>query len=396
MQNTPLLDSETSIARYDGIISTISRFSGKAPINELTRRFEKILNVNPWITSTLISKIDDKIQCQYKEDITDVSPWFTIYNISDLLNHNDTIDKLLEVIAKGEKRELLDELYLLPTEQCINTDAKLVKFSVVVDEENNEFIIIFSMNHIIADGASYYKLLNSISFDEDIPCLNFERKQDFTRLGFEKNHIMGSKKRKLHFFNKNINLDLIGEIKTRENSISPDDWISHHDIIASMFFDAVKSDVSIYPVNARPHVGYLNQLDIGNYIKPIVFKAGNSIGPKGIRRALNKFKQNPEDNESCKNIAVHNSLGPKESFIENSDSKAVLTSWVQSYKQLYLGDDCSYRFHIPLKPSYLHGESVGEIDHLAILFCFNSTTWKLVGMTSKPEWLDEHPLFAKI
>ncbi|MEZ9649207.1 hypothetical protein BCU32_005245 [Vibrio lentus] len=119
MKTIPLLDSESNSARYDGIISTISRFRGRAPVNELTRRFESILEVNPWITSTLKTQGNNEFFCEYEDVINDISPWFELYDINDLLQDDKSVDKLVEMISLGEDRELMDKLYILPTEDCI-------------------------------------------------------------------------------------------------------------------------------------------------------------------------------------------------------------------------------------------------------------------------------------
>ena len=396
MKTIPLLDSESNSARYDGIISTISRFRGRAPVNELTRRFKSILKVNPWITSTLKNQGNNEFFCEYEDVINDISPWFELYDINDLLQDDKSIDKLVEMISLGEDRELMDKLYILPTEDCIDTDAQLIKFCLIEDKDKKEFAIIFSMNHIISDGTSYYNLLNSLSFDEDIIPFNFKRKLEFTRLGFDKNHfsLKTMKENKKHKFVKKVNLELIEKIKKDTNEILEDEWVSTNDVVSSLFFNSVKSDVSIYPVNARPYIDYLSDIYVGNYIKPVIFKNKREMKAKDIRHAINKIKNDPENNGSCINKNEDGYISDNSQTIQ-SESRAALTSWVQSYKQISLGSECSYVAHYPLKPSYLHGESLNAFEHGAILFCLNSAVWILAGVTSDVSWLENNVLFLE-
>lgn len=388
MKTIPLLDSESNSARYDGIISTISRFRGRAPVNELTRRFESILEVNPWITSTLKTQGNNEFFCEYEDVINDISPWFELYDINDLLQDDKSVDKLVEMISLGEDRELMDKLYILPTEDCIDTDAQLIKFCLIEDKDKKEFAIIFSMNHIISDGTSYYNLLNSLSFDEDIIPFNFERKLDFTRIGREKNDIPtnGMKAKERYGFIKKVDLELVDKIKNGTNLLSKGEWVSTHDVISSLFFNSVKSDMSIYPVNARPHINYLSDVDVGNYIKPIIIAKEGEVKPQDVRHSINKFKQDPGNNESCLNINM---------VEDDMKSKAVITSWVQSYQELSFGSECSYVSHSPLQPIYLYGQALNELDHVAVLFCCNSSTWMLTGLTSDTSWLKDNGLFLK-
>lgn len=381
MPISPLLKSEINTARHDGIVATISRFNGTPPLDKLKDRFKDILTANPWIGAKLISTNDDEIACQTPEIVNDTSPFLEFFDIKDLLNKNANINNLIEIIDNSQDKEIINKLYPLSTKECINTDNPLIKFSLIEDKKEKEFAIIYSMNHIIGDGTSYYQLLSLLSFDEEIKPFNFERKLQFSRIEGEVNKFTSIEKQT---FVKKINLELINKLKDETNENLHGEWVSTHDIINSLFFNSVKPDLAIFPVNARPHINYLDETDVGNYIKPIIISTENTLTAQDIRHAINKFRRTPEDNDACITVLSQ----PKA-----QSTKAVLTSWVQNYKQLSLGSECSYVAHYPLKPSYLHGDSIDGLDHIAVLFCLNASTWLLAGMTTNLTWLEGNILF---
>ncbi|ASK79370.1 hypothetical protein CF386_09925 [Paraphotobacterium marinum] len=245
--------------------------------------------------------------------------------------------------------------------------------------------MIYSMNHTVGDGASYYKLFKMMSLDEEIQSLNFDRKHEFSEveLSFSEsqNKAKEQEQKKKNGFRKVINLDLIQKIKEKNNAACGDRWVSTHDIITSMLFNSLKADQLMYAINTRPHLSYLDDHDVGNYVDAIIIDSSDEITAKDIRQSINDYKSGLH----VKSDKLKNSNG--------ATKTALLTSWVQNYKTLILGANCKQNFHLPLVPSNLQGKAIGGVDHLCVLFCLNESTWMLVGLTTNTNWLENNPLF---
>ena len=380
-----MLDSENTMVRHESVIATFTRFKGTILSEVLENRLKEIIQLNPWIGSKLIESSEGKLMFKVPNSIDDMSPYLKIYDIKHLLNNQANIDELLDTIRNETNPNLIKKLYVVPTEQCINKDVPLIKFSFVFDNETEEFVMIYSMNHIVGDGTSYYQLFKMMSSDEEIKTLNFNRKHEFSRAELpvaESQHkTKEQEKKKKIGFGKVINLDLIQKIKEKNNATFGERWVSTHDIITSMLFNSLKSDKLFYPINSRSHLSYLDDYDVGNYVDVIVIDSSDESTAKDIRQSINDFKAGLHD--------ISDKL--KDS---NGDTKtAVFTSWIQNYKTLILGSHCKQNVHFPLLPRNLYGKNTGSLDHLVVLFCLNESTWMLCGVTTNTNWLENNELF---
>ena len=382
MPISKLLDSEVEYSIHEGLISTISIFQGSAPIEKIKQRILTILQLNPWIGARLIHNGNEQLAFKTPESIDSLFPYFEIFDIETLISSERNISNLISIIEKGTNQEVIDKLYVYPTHECIDRDTPLIKFSLVEDIPNNEFAIILSMSHVVGDGESYYNLLNMLSFEQEVNKLNFERNHKFSRMPLNNQEEVIEKNKQT--FIKTINLDLVKRIKKEVNTSLENSWVSTHDIISSIFFNSVNNYLSLYVINARPHLEYLKKIDVGNYTSFLVFISGKDLESQDVRRALERYKSDPENHETCVNF-IDQPKGEK--------TLAILTSWVQNYKQLNLGQDVSYISHQPLNaPS--HQPEIGRgVDNIGILFCSDAETWKLMSFTTQPEWLQNNPLF---
>ncbi|GEM74102.1 hypothetical protein [Vibrio sagamiensis] len=379
-----LLNNEIESSVNEGIISTISVFKGSAPIEQLEQRILKIINLNPWIGARLINGEEGELVFITPETIDSFLTYFEVFDIERLISGEKSILNLINIIEKGLNQEVIDKLYVSPIQECIERNTPLIKFSLVQDIPNNEFAIIFSMSHVMGDGESYYNIINMLSFNEDINKLNFERNTKFSRMLLESQENTNEKNKKT--FIKTINLDLVKRVKNEINSSLKNSWISTHDVISSMYFNSVNNYYSIYLVNARPHLEYLSKADVGNYTSFLVFISGKDLKSQNIRMAIEKYKKGPENHENWINF-IDQPKGEK--------TVALLTSWVQNYKQLNLGQSTSYISHQPLNAPSHQPESGRNVDNIAILYCSDAATWKLLCFSTQSEWLKDNPLFLE-
>ncbi|PNQ53807.1 hypothetical protein C1141_19265, partial [Vibrio agarivorans] len=162
-----LLDSEVKISRHEGVIATITIFKGLAPIDKLQKRMQAILDANPWVGARLISDRSDELAFTVPEVIDSTVPYFEVFDITKIMGSGCRIENLREMIHHDPDEDIVNKLYISSVDECIDQDKQLVKFSLIEDVNNNEFAIIFSMNHLVGDGTSYYQLLNMLSFDEE-------------------------------------------------------------------------------------------------------------------------------------------------------------------------------------------------------------------------------------
>jgi hypothetical protein len=156
-------------------VTTITLYSGTAPVSFLRHRIALILEKNPWLTSRLV-----------KKTTTDGVLAMAYDNASDTAQK---LDEHFRVCRPGEVRLLLDMQYwelvesVLPlqcarTQPATDANEPLFKVAVVTLEKSTDssgsapmqnkvalpgFALIVSMNHTMGDGHTYYKLYGMLS-----------------------------------------------------------------------------------------------------------------------------------------------------------------------------------------------------------------------------------------
>tara|TARA_A100001015_G_scaffold13300_1_gene15562 strand:+ start:900 stop:1724 length:825 start_codon:yes stop_codon:yes gene_type:complete len=194
MRRVTLLKMEGSeYMQIDGI-TTVTFFKGQLPRDAIKKRFFDIIKANPWIAGRLE-------KCDAGADKGKVQIVFDTKKIPDGQEFDDSYlkDLFFEV-------EVADFSSSTPFEQInekIKNDANLKKAHIAESgwtllkkklpftkltvvrsaNANDTWALIFSVSHTIADGYTYYRLLNMLSLSKDsnesVRPLKPERKHDF-------------------------------------------------------------------------------------------------------------------------------------------------------------------------------------------------------------------------
>eukprot|EP00801_Mesodinium_rubrum_P004010 Mrub_04012.p1 GENE.Mrub_04012~~Mrub_04012.p1 ORF type:complete len:235 (+),score=11.49 Mrub_04012:284-988(+) len=177
--------------------------------------------------------------------------------------------------------------YIPEGNNCIDNSEPLVSLSVLPDSEQpSKYAVVFALSHVIADGYTYYKLLQMLNYDEIPIELQVTRKHNFTPI---KNSAIGKEESnfttsstyitnavlKLIFSGKpDVYCFYIDSKKINEHKQVKDKdiyFLSTNDILNSTFGNLTNTRVNQIPYNCRDKFKYLADSDAGNYQGSILF-----------------------------------------------------------------------------------------------------------------------------
>jgi len=304
-------------------VTTVTFYSGTAPIEFLRRRVALILETNPWLTARIVKKTtaDGVVAMEYESSNEAFPP----------------VDEHFSVYEPGEVRLSLDMHYealvrrLLPVQSArsrpaTDVDEPLFKVAVVpVEAGANDserapmqdrvalpgFALVVSMNHTVGDGHTYYSLYGMLSADTDVAALDPIRVSGFEAA---KTDIIGENESAM-FTSAGLGLGIMGtywlaKLTHREpqnvsvHAIDPA-WIaqekagakeaaqvpfvSSNDALTSWFFREMKCNTNIMVANLRsrkPAIVELTDDHAGNYEANVPYFPGDVETPALIRQSI--------------------------------------------------------------------------------------------------------------
>jgi len=334
----PLLELEKSWAlMVTPSISSITFFRGNLLEVErgIRSRFQRIISSNPWLKGRLIKNKRYKNVVLQFDGSTDLER-----DLEKIYHPNETSIKINTKMDYRSLMKNIEPVLVKKGQQLVNSDNPLVSFSLIpdADQPNEKFALVFSVSHIIADGFTYYELLNSFSDDSTIPIFNIERKLDKEKkfieaigvkrfafslsFGLKLNTFKGlitGKKAKCYAFY--IDQHKIQQAKNK--LLETSEFVSTNDIITSSFSNAVKARLCMMAINFRNRIDNLINSDAGNYSSVLFFDKENYGTPLGIRKSL----------QSGSPMKTTSNKMP--GFFETLRSKiAIITNWSNFSKPL--------------------------------------------------------------
>jgi len=178
-------------------------------------------------------------------------------------------------------------------------DLRVAKFTLT-QIGNGEVALIVSITHAVADGYTYYKIMNMLGTGE-VQILSATKKHEVVQ---EVKHAIGLKEAKfLSSFpfalcciksmitSSKVKLDAcyIDEEKVKEwkdEAAKYDYYISTNDILTSTFSTAKNSDILLMAINLRGRVKEADENDAGNYSLVVLHDQESARTPKGVRQVL--------------------------------------------------------------------------------------------------------------
>ncbi|CAE8607428.1 unnamed protein product [Polarella glacialis] len=241
---------------------------------------------------------------------------------------------------------------------AVNRDEPLLKVAVVTIS-SEEFALVFSMNHAVADGHTAYTIYAGLDVDPSAPPLKkltFQRNFEYRAAAQE---IMGRAKEE---FQESVRFGLgfVGFMITRHCRPAPkrsvwkvsEEWlakqkevakdtegvkfVSSNDVIASWWMN--KSKFALFgtmSINLRGHVKGVTEDMAGNYENVLLFQKDEYATAPGIRKAFLTQGRIGTSRESLP------------SYLECASSRsAFITNWSNFFQEIRL-PECQQIFHMP-------------------------------------------------
>jgi hypothetical protein len=387
-------------------VTTVTLYSGTAPVEFLRHRVALILEKNPWLTSRIVKKStkDGVVAMAYDESADvgqKVDEHFRVYEPGEVgLSLN---------LQYAELVECLLPLQCARSKPATDADEPLFKVAVVPLEESPDstvkapmhrsvtlpgFALVVSINHTVGDGHTYYSLYAMLDGGQQVEALDPVRVAGFEEA---KTQVIGENENAM-FCSAGYGLGimgsyLLGKLTRREpqnicvHSIDPA-WIaqekdkaaeeakvpfvSTNDVLTSWFFREMQSDINIMVANFRsrkPAILDLADHHAGNYEANVPYFPGDFDKPALIRQSIlgpaNQFRARRAGSPATR-IPGFNTL------LRNKT--AIITNWASFYRDVALHTDplqensetCKPGLHLPImEPDGL----ITSIWDSGIVFC---------------------------
>jgi len=305
--NVALLKDEdsTMMLECEGI-TTITFLKGDADkaIEALRSKFLQVARVNLWLTGRL--KRDKKVEggrlCIRHAHVEDdlASRLEPLYVVDRMLTINSRLpyDRLSKVIKKSGA-------IICKGRGLINKDAPFVRLTIA-PQSSDEFAMIFSLSHVVADGFTYYKLLNMLGSNGVVGELVAKRKvaeqakimdvvgkaqhlYQFS-MGFVCPILCGGmccspKTELLAYY---VDLEKIEDIRKNAVKGTTIEFVSTNDVLTSGFGTATGLTLMSMAINMRGRVEGLEAADAGNYESGLLFERSSYAEPTLIREVYRR------------------------------------------------------------------------------------------------------------
>lgn len=280
-------------------ITTVTFAKGdiQALAASLKTKLKAVVEKNPWLAGRMV-KIEKELYIRHPKEPSDV-------DIDALFSSDEQFDKLGKDMPYGEFANAVrknTKVYIDKAKKLVDKDMAFAKLSVVKLQAEGECAILFSISHAVADGHTYYKLLDMLGVKGEVYALNPERKHEeqtkVKDIAGQKEHayqISGSfmaafiplmlcgKRPSVHAFYVDKEKLKIAKDKAVADGAK---FVSTNDCITSGFFVASKATLLGMAVNGRNRVEGLKDDDAGNYETGLLFGKGECEEPRQIRDAI--------------------------------------------------------------------------------------------------------------
>mmetsp|Transcript_17896 Transcript_17896/g.29927 ORF Transcript_17896/g.29927 Transcript_17896/m.29927 type:complete len:459 (-) Transcript_17896:1327-2703(-) len=360
-------EEETRLSKYPPASSITFYEGSSAPPTEYLRgRVREIIACNPYLTLRLKKpkKFSSEVLAPY-----DLNP--QTWQLSDYFNVvlDSSIDRHLPY---NELMLRVDKYQTKFGSKCINRNEVVFKVTLIVISSTS-YALVVSLNHMIGDGFTFYKLSGMLSanvtpytFDpvrnhsfkeevEKLLCPHFLRllQSPLLLIGFLYNKLMHYPLKpyicvidKSFVEAEKMKYQLQNQQSLLTDSVVPPNpaFISTNDILMSWFVKFSQCSFAGMVVNFRNRMeGYTDHM-AGNYTKSVIFRASDIQQPQDIRQSLQKLDLPPP----------YRCVGGNSSPDTMADSLALITlnfagvtNWASFYEDVVLPDS-EVVVHLPI------------------------------------------------
>ncbi|GLO62419.1 hypothetical protein MACH09_29270 [Vibrio sp. MACH09] len=393
MKQIKLLPSESELHCNDATITLATIFVGEAPINHITERLHQIVAKNPWLASRLTSSDANKLSLSVPS-YDSLQSLFSVQEIADICDGSN-IGSLIQEIYTPPLKPSLAKLFSKQGFKCIDNDEPLFKVNLCISDDNT-FLLLLSMSHILGDGATLYRVYQMLSQAEEVISLCPDRVMEHHHFLSESGYIAGScwlpetstsdsaqiealinsramrstpNSRFITGFNKTlnscdgheralsysggmfrINPDKIESIKQQHLPTEKAPWLSTNDILSSWFLDLSNPSLGVIAVDARNHNDQLTAIHAGNYQVALLQNKDEYSTPASVRESVSQFPNKK----------------PSVPVAEAVETVALVSNWASFYTQIDIGSTCQQITHFPIVPPELETPTV--LDATMIIF----------------------------
>jgi len=332
-------------------ISTVTFFTGDASVavNQVRARLRETVEANPWLAGRLVKggKSGMPLRLVYSTSASalDVAVSKILRVDPPGLKLDDTLsyDKLCKVVAKSDAQ-------VGPGHKIMDKDLPIARVTIVSGPtDQSSFALVFSLAHTVADGHTYYRILNQLGGQAASP-LGVPRKPlALASVIGEKEHkwlfgaphfavaiagMISGKKTKAHAF-------LVDQARVAEGKAAAKAagaaFVSTNDLLTSSFASLVDARLCMMAINLRGRVEGLDPSDAGNYEGMLLLDRETYGSPAAVRATL---QSGPPFGGTC-STPLPGVCGGIFSQI------AQITNWSTFSKDL-LFDGCDERLHLPI------------------------------------------------
>ncbi|CAL1164991.1 unnamed protein product [Cladocopium goreaui] len=352
-QELPLLDEESnSLFLLLRGMTTVSFCEGPPPLAWLRSRLAAIIAANPWLSGHLRRNgVNDAVSLRFDAaGATREVQLLGSVNIS-----SSTPYEVISQQISGSCAEVRPGLVCLQ-----NSSEPLIRVSLCDGGFRDEFALIVSISHIVADGHTYYKLFEMLTQNVELTSLNPRRKVHFNQkriqaVGqrqydfiYSPQYVLNCLSGKLLYGKPRcraylVNSERVAEIKASQIKEHPDvPFVSTNDVLTSLFGRLIDARVCSMAINFRNRIAGICEDDAGNYQGLLCLGPKDFAEPASIRRLLQRGGTTGIYHEISNGA---DAVTPAPDFWQTLKSRlAVMTNWAFNQPQL---EQCRMLLHLP-------------------------------------------------
>lgn len=339
----------TTVTFYDGDLYTV--------LGTLGDRIAEIVRANPWLAGRLTKNagVHDNVVCLEYPEKVDHAVLDKVFQVrTDLKGKLDGAASFNEIMSTVNGAE--PACHLPVGAELLNTERTVGLFTVFEMEKG--FALVVSISHCLADGHTYYTIMDMIHDKNPVVAMNVDRKMDFESKAYEAfgerqrkffmekplvmNYIAGcvcSLKGRAECFTFYVNKERIDNAKRNMKPPSEDvKFISTNDILTHHFANAFKGRLCMMAMNCRNRVPGIESNDAGNYETCMSYDPASYASPGHIRQSI----LGPKVFKPTSGRAIPGAFETLRARV------GIITNWTSSFGgDLNFDSRCRQTLHVP-------------------------------------------------
>lgn len=347
---------------YGGAMTLCTFYEGRAPTAYLRARVAELVTKNPWLGARLATREGANVLLYDDEEHPELFE-----------EHDPQVVRFARQMAYFDLFGFADAFIVKSAAQGSINDPNAPQFKVSVIPDSNapgeRFALVVSINRVIGDGHTFYKLYNMLGNDAVVEALDATRKQDIhsrqrEMMGTKEAdmmmsplaiaHIVSGLLQKALGFKTEICLNGFDStwLKDQKTVGARADvpFVSSNDVIVSNFLQAAQPVFAHMAVNFRARIANCLDADAGNYDNALTYRQADWESPQLIRQSVKGLRRAALPRTQLPSL--------RDCAFGTSGACCNLASF---YTELRL-DGCEERLHLPLlDPASVLPNSVGCI-----------------------------------